>query len=284
MLPAKRRFERGPLTGAFTLIELMVVIAIIAILAAMLLPGLAKGKSQAHIAQCKSNLRQWGAAVVMYAGDNNNYFQDNSGGLEPSWVSQTFTNFFAAYLMKDIPGTTADPRATTDVLFCPTDQWHRLYEEVGVNIDGVNRAQPIGYVYLPGRVDPSSTGWTFSDPWPELSGWVTRQKMGGQFRLAPIMCDKLQATGFWNTSANAGDLTWIGSEDGITVPLSNHSDVGRGNTPTGGNFLFEDGHVAWFRFNAKDPRGTVDVGDINPYTSASVDWIFFWKVPNIVTN
>lgn len=55
---------------AFTLIELLTVIAIIGILAAIIIPTVSKVRATARNAQCVSRLRDWGRAVNLYANDN----------------------------------------------------------------------------------------------------------------------------------------------------------------------------------------------------------------------
>ena len=169
----------------------------------------------------------------------------------------------------------ATPRALTDVLFCPTDQWHRLFEEESLTSTNPADPQLVGYFYLPGRMDPcTNDNWSYSNPWPALSGWATRKKMGGTYHLAPVMSDRLQALGTWNISANVGaNMVWTDSDASITVPTANHADPGHGNVPTGGNFLFEDGHVTWSAFNVNNARATVDVG------SMSGSWLCFYKLP-----
>ena len=61
---------------AYTLIELMVVIATIAVLAALLLPALARAKKSAQHAACLSRLKQQGIAWRLYLDDNAARFPD----------------------------------------------------------------------------------------------------------------------------------------------------------------------------------------------------------------
>ena len=63
--------------NAFTLIELLVVVAVVGILSSLLLPSLARSKSQAQGAGCQNNTRQLALACLMYCDDNSGRFPYN---------------------------------------------------------------------------------------------------------------------------------------------------------------------------------------------------------------
>lgn len=115
--------------NAFTLIEMLVVIAIIAVLAALLFPVFARARSQSKKDVCLSNLRQLGQAVVMYAADYDEHIPYAPSPVSKGILSANGSLFGEPTdtLVKVLPDvrTALQPYKTTPALFhCPLDQFY----------------------------------------------------------------------------------------------------------------------------------------------------------------
>jgi hypothetical protein len=229
----------------------------------MLLPALAKAKAKAHKILCASNEKQWGLALNLYGVDNNESYPYNPAGVDLSWMMPQMSNFWNNYLLKNSRSTTKSVRGQNDVLFCPTEVWHRVYEADNIKADNVN--QLLGYFYLPGR-DKKLSNVEGETSAAGTTAWFYRLKLGdGTNALAPVLIDKNQAMGPATTNMLDSRLAWYTDYNGKKVVTGVHR--GRGNVPEGGNFLFEDGHVSWY-----NPR-QISLG-------ASVgSWQCYFKVP-----
>src|ERR1051325_4449549 len=85
----------------FTLIEMLTVVTVISVLAALLLPAFAGAKEKAQSATCMNNLRQIGYATYLYAEDNNEYLPFNDMTIPNVSPGSTYASKLIPYLAGD---------------------------------------------------------------------------------------------------------------------------------------------------------------------------------------
>jgi len=132
---AAKRFNRQP---AFTLVELLVVIGIIGALVAILLPALSKARDSANRVKCMSNLRQIGAAFVMYAQSNKGCFPfiaslHNAGNadLQEDWIHWRTPEIRGGLKTSAIaPYLSTNDVALQQIFRCPSDTLGRTQADL----------------------------------------------------------------------------------------------------------------------------------------------------------
>jgi prepilin-type N-terminal cleavage/methylation domain-containing protein len=134
-----------PVERAFTLIELLIVIAIIAILAALVIPAFNRVLESGKATKDMSNLRQIGAATQMYMNDNNGVFP---GSTAATWMLQLEQNqkYLSAWRVLESP---FDKRSTSELGNTQTAISYGINSNVysgGVGISADKITKPVTFI------------------------------------------------------------------------------------------------------------------------------------------
>ena len=87
------RDAEAPPAAGFTLVELLVVLAIIALLTALVFPALARAKAQGRSTACKNHLRQIGLALGMYVADTGRYPPIHDWDTRQLWMERLYAYY-----------------------------------------------------------------------------------------------------------------------------------------------------------------------------------------------
>lgn len=164
--PAAMRHRPSPIRG-FTLLELLSVIALIAVLATLVLTGLPAARERARRTACLSNLRQLGLAAVIYAGDNH----DRLPGLGETNTTGYLGRIIYLPLVSTNTYNALKRYAGERTLDCPnlhpvlvrSNDWRWPFNRQFLQL---------GYLYLGARAE---TPWTNSNP-PVTNLWTSPQR------------------------------------------------------------------------------------------------------------
>ncbi len=222
---------------AFTLIELLTVIAIIGVLAAILIPTVGAVRLQAKQAQCTSNLRQIGLAIAAYADAHRGAFPETSHGAatnleQVSWI----------YTLRPYLGN------VDDVRLCPLDPKREQRKELRLSSFVMND-------YLDGK--------TYYNAFGQPSGNVPRLTTLREPARTPTVFIGADTLSLDLSSDHIHAREWVGNWSQVIADIapdrfrsgSASPDHGSGRAP----YLFADGHVAVLQASALKSR--IDAGE-----------------------
>src|SRR5690242_13035537 len=168
---------------AFTLVELLVVIGIIALLIAILLPSLSRAREQSRRVTCLSNLRSLAHGMYQYAGDfrdrlpNGNYAND----ADPNHGDQVLVSLWREYL------------TAAAVFHCPSDE-DPLPRRIANNYISMTDSARVSYDFF-------SLYW-MPEKGPRLA------QLRGQAPLVWDLCVSLTPNGLQNHGTSGGNVVY----------------------------------------------------------------------------
>ena len=121
----------GGTKRGFMLIELLVVVGILALLAAILFPVLVAARGRARTTACTSNLRQLHLALSLYVADDGGYLPPYYTGIGRQITRGDGTTFILPDQSEDLTASVAPYVQAADVWFCPSDRFARQDSAVG---------------------------------------------------------------------------------------------------------------------------------------------------------
>jgi len=251
---------------AFTLVELLIVIAIIFILAAILMPVLNKAEERSRAALCLSNKRQMTLAYNMYPDDYNGELTPNYSGLvnpdgtlATCWVMGGMTwpgtgqdslypitdNTNVYYLQNSLLGPYCGHR--TDIYKCPSDTWKLTTSAIN-NGGPVDRMRSVSM-----NITIEGNAWQTVKTIPQNESWWYTQRLGlGTFYAFNYEKDYIHI--------GPANLFVYLDEQADSINDGNHAGVGNfaadpswGDLPAAyhnrcGEFSFADGHAEIHRW------------------------------------
>lgn len=262
----------------FTLVELLVVVAIIGILASMLMPALARAREASRRAVCASNMRQLGMSLMMYADEASGPFPNLQQVGQPQCLDGPLPPL-------SFRGSAMYPEYVTDarILVCPSDilgreefdngRWwaNDMIDRVGARPSIMPcRIDDISYHYIP---------WVFRDEWVMdevtldfnadfFKGFVRALCAAGrenprtpswQFRDENDNCQKVLPLTQGISRFLITDINnpWRGHFSESDIPMLfdriSTNAVDFNHVPGGSNVLYADGHVDFVKYPKLNP-------------------------------
>lgn len=242
----RRDFRRRAQAG-FTLVELLVVTAIISLLAGMLLPALEKARDHARLLLCANNSKQLGLGVAMYAGEFSDHLPPDGCYNKNGSASRGRASWWPCLTYPYVTGQTQPGNGGWN------DSWWYIPGGVQSTVFGcpsMNQSHGTAkYVYIEGYVSYGVNFMQFCFTWPSGPAYSTK--------LAAVA--QPSAT-IWQTesiSTGGGGFSlmitpgWLGGSD---TPALRHGGWGTGastewdaGNPGVANCWFVDGHVRGYR-------------------------------------